>query len=257
MKQTQSVRELEIGRDYVNPRSNIIVIDRHEDCENRGFHGKIYYNNLPCHNPTNWREATESEVIEAFKKHLIHRYGEDWETMKIKEQHPDRLYDINTGIWDVDIYKECDGWSVRNVNGLLYCNGIWVERLEEVEEPKIHIKEAIKENTVIHCETEEEAKRILGIEDEKPLFVTEDGVQMFDRDEYITIGSDYNKIYMTAYNCDAPYSSDVKRFLHESNADEYIWKNKPVFSYNEIWKYAPYDSPLSIFEQLAKERSKE
>lgn len=31
------------------------------------------------------------------------------------------------------------------------------------EKPKIHIKGAIKEGVVIHCETEEEAKRILGM----------------------------------------------------------------------------------------------
>ena len=37
-----------------------------------------------------------------------------------------------------------------------------VKNLEE-EEPKIHIKDAIKVNTVIHCETEEEAERILGM----------------------------------------------------------------------------------------------
>ena len=35
------------------------------------------------------------------------------------------------------------------------------QSVEKLEEPKIHIKEAIKENTVIHCETEEEAERIL------------------------------------------------------------------------------------------------
>lgn len=74
------------------------------------------------------------------------------------------------------------------------------------------------------------------IEEEKPLFITEDGVECFDRDEYIAIGSDFSKINMVAYNCDAPYSSDVKRFKHESNADEYIWKNKPIFSYNDIKK---------------------
>lgn len=35
--------------------------------------------------------------------------------------------------------------------------------VEKLEEPKIHIKEAIKEKTVVHCETEEEAKRILNM----------------------------------------------------------------------------------------------
>ena len=94
------------------------------------------------------------------------------------------------------------------------------------------------------------------IEEKKPLFITEDGVECFDRDEYIAIGNYYNKIYMIACNCDAPYSSDVIRFFHESNADKYIWKNKPLFSYEDFmkWGNAPYQR---VIMQLAKERSKE
>lgn len=91
----------------------------------------------------------------------------------------------------------------------------------------------------------------------KPLFITDDGVECFDRDEYIIIDYDFNKRNVIAYNYAAPYSTGVRRFKHESNADEYIWRNKPLFSYHEIWKYAPYGSPLSIFEQLAKERSEQ
>ena len=75
------------------------------------------------------------------------------------------------------------------------------------------------------------------IEEEKPLFITEDGVEIFEGDEYISIGSDFSKINMVAYNCDAPYSSDVKRFVFESNADEYILMNKRVFSYNDFEKF--------------------
>ena len=37
------------------------------------------------------------------------------------------------------------------------------QSVEKLEEPKIHIKEAIKANTVIQCETEQEANRILGM----------------------------------------------------------------------------------------------
>ena len=37
------------------------------------------------------------------------------------------------------------------------------QSVKKLEEPKIHIKEAIKANTVIHCETEQEANRILGM----------------------------------------------------------------------------------------------
>ncbi len=164
-QQNESVKELEVGKDYVNVHDgNIIVIDRTEDITSRGFDDREYKNYLCCSNHSNWREATKEEVIEAFEKHLVYRYGEDWETMKIEERHPSSTRFINNKSYKVEITKIYDGWNVWNRNGLLYCNGIWVERLEEKEEePKIHIKDAIKKNTVIHCETEEEAERILGM----------------------------------------------------------------------------------------------
>lgn len=159
-----NVENLEVGKDYINVNDlNTIVIDRCGDYSNKGFYGVYYQSSISCfYLPKTWRQATEEEVIEAFEKHLNHRFGEDWKTMKINEKHPDLPSSIviNDGLWNVKISKEYDGWNVWNRNGLLYCNGIWVERLEE---PKIHIKEAIKVNTVIHCETEEEAERILGI----------------------------------------------------------------------------------------------
>ena len=96
------------------------------------------------------------------------------------------------------------------------------------------------------------------IEEQEPLFITEDGVECFDGDEYISIGDCYSKIYMIAYNYDAPYSSDVKRFFHESNADDYIWKNKPIFSYNDIKKLQPGGGGVFYdVAAIAKERSKE
>ncbi len=160
MEQNESVKKLEVGKDYTCVHdNNFIVIDRTEGILNRGFYGNNFEHDLFCSIPNEWREATEEEVIEAFRKHLVHRYGEDWETMKIEERHPDSSSGINNGSWEVEIVRASDGWNVWNKNGLLYCDGIWVERLEE--EPKIHIKEAIKENTVIHCETIGEANRIL------------------------------------------------------------------------------------------------
>ena len=161
-QQNESVKKLEVGKDYINLHDNdFIVIDRTGDIENRCFDDDLYKNYLTCSNPSEWREATKSEVIRAFKRHLVKRYGADWETMKIKEKHPSlsSFTVINDDDYDVVILKLPDGWNVWNKNGLLYCDGVWVERLEE--EPKIHIKEAIKEKTVVHCETEQEANRIL------------------------------------------------------------------------------------------------
>ena len=129
-KENESVKKLEIGKDYVNPHNNIIVIDRVGDHKNRGFKGEEYEIHFSCWNHSNWREATKGEVIEAFEKHLLHRYGKDWRTMKIKERHPVSSSTINHGRWNVEFSKLFDGWNVWNRNGLLYCDGIWAERLE-------------------------------------------------------------------------------------------------------------------------------
>ncbi len=126
------MKELEVGRDYIS-EYGVVVIDRRGAYCNRGFEDGDYEHDLFCRTPENWREATKEEVIEAFKKHLVHRYGKDWKTVKIKEMHPDSSLTINTGSWEVEIVKSSDGWNVWNRNGLLYCNGIWVERLEDIE----------------------------------------------------------------------------------------------------------------------------
>ena len=157
----KSVEKLEVGKDYVNVYdSDIIIIDRVGNANNNGFNGVCFYKTRNCAVEPYWREATKEEVIGAFKKHLVHRYGENWETMKVKEKHPYSILGISDSSWSVEISKSSKGWDVWNENALLYRDGIWVDRLEE---PKIHIKEAIKEDTVIHCETEEEANRILGM----------------------------------------------------------------------------------------------
>ena len=131
-QQNESVKKLEVGKDYISVLySKFIVIDRAGDFDNKGFYEDLYKKDIPCTNYESWREATEAEVIEAFEKHLVHRYGKDWETMKIKERHPSSPLDINDGSWGVEITKLFDGWAVWNENGILYCNGIWVERLEE------------------------------------------------------------------------------------------------------------------------------
>ncbi len=52
--------------------------------------------------------------------------------------------------------------------------------------------------------------------------------------QYIAINYDFSKVDMVAH--DQAYSGDVMRFKYESNADEYIWRNKRVFSYEDMNK---------------------
>ena len=98
------------------------------------------------------------------------------------------------------------------------------------------------------------------IEEEKPLFVTEDGVELF----YL-----YQTVYLIRPKTFIKQKSDLgyfstndldnnKVFFHESNADEYIWKNKRVFSYEDMMKAK--HSILITNEDIeisAKERSEQ
>lgn len=128
--ENKSVKRLEVGKDYINMNNNnVIVIDRVGDFDNKGFCEDLYKENLLCTNYKIWREATPEEVRERFEAHLIKRYGEDWRTMKIKEEHPSSSpYMIMYG---VEISKKYGGWNVWNKNGLIYREGVWMERLEE------------------------------------------------------------------------------------------------------------------------------
>ena len=91
------------------------------------------------------------------------------------------------------------------------------------------------------------------IEEEKPFLVTEDGVFIY-QDEWEMFAVEkrtFRKISIL--------SSNLMRHLYllfseEANADEYIWRNKPLFSYGDIFSYLPTGSDIGVFEQLAKER---
>ena len=92
------------------------------------------------------------------------------------------------------------------------------------------------------------------IEEEEPLFITEDGVEIFSGQTCFYIDIKFNKRALFAL--DSELAEGVKTFKHESNADQYIWKNKPVFSYEDFmkWGNVPYER---VIKKLAMERSKE
>jgi len=94
------------------------------------------------------------------------------------------------------------------------------------------------------------------IEEQEPLFITEDGVEVFTGHSFIIVGDDFIKHKLTAFNL--PYTQDFKKFKHESNADRYIWQNKRVFSYEDMMK-AKHSILITNedIEKSAKERIEE
>lgn len=86
----------------------------------------------------------------------------------------------------------------------------------------------------------------------KPLFITEDGEKHFDKDFAYGINThNLSKTFDNEWRRDD--LPNYKVFKHESNADEYIWRNKKVFSYEDFmkWGNVPYER---VIKQLAMER---
>ncbi len=92
----------------------------------------------------------------------------------------------------------------------------------------------------------------------QPLFVTEDGVEVFDGDvDVFTTNSSFNKYRFKAKRI-KDSGLNHKIFYHESNLYNYIWRNKRVFSYEDFIKWAnDINASFEELSQLAKERSKE
>ena len=97
------------------------------------------------------------------------------------------------------------------------------------------------------------------IEEKEPLFTTDDGVEVSNPEDWIYLVNPlFEKIERYARNSNITISKEiVKVFYFEANADDYIWKNKPIFSYNDIKKLqSGGEGVFYDVKAIAKERSK-
>lgn len=100
------------------------------------------------------------------------------------------------------------------------------------------------------------------IEREEPLFVTDDGENILDEYDHCWVVSKkkFYKRYMRAFiydNGTEEVKNEFKTFLHEKNADRYIFENRRLFSYKDIvnW-YFKEKEDLSTLETEAIKRNK-
>jgi len=78
------------------------------------------------------------------------------------------------------------------------------------------------------------------IEEKKPLFTTEDGVEYLENGaEYFIVGVDYS-IFWQEVREFYVFEDDVKRFSTEEAAEEYVRMNKPMYSRKDMEEFT-YD----------------
>ena len=105
------------------------------------------------------------------------------------------------------------------------------------EEQKDYYHVPNKSTTIFKEEVENNPDFWELIEEEKtkPLFITEDGVAITDDTTIlILVNIDFEKVNISAKNWLLITNRTNKIFFHKVNAEEYIWRNKPVFSYEDF-----------------------
>ena len=89
------------------------------------------------------------------------------------------------------------------------------------------------------------------IEEEKPLFITEDGVEIYINNvELFAVNSTFITASDNNFDFEVCKKEGWKLFFHKSNADEYILWNKPLLSLQEI--DATIKGHLPEFDELKK-----
>lgn len=89
------------------------------------------------------------------------------------------------------------------------------------------------------------------IEKKKPLFITEDGVEIFTNDvKLFAVSSTFITASDNDFDFEACKREGWKLFFHKFNADEYILWNKPLLSLQEI--DTTVEGCLPEFDELIK-----
>lgn len=96
------------------------------------------------------------------------------------------------------------------------------------------------------------------IEEKKPLFITEDGVEIYTNNvKLFAVSSTFITASDNDFDFEVCKREGWKLFFHKFNADEYILWNKPLLSLNDIDETIEvYSHKFDKLKKLAEERIK-
>ena len=88
------------------------------------------------------------------------------------------------------------------------------------------------------------------------VFITEDGVRVDNKYAVVVVDEYFKKSHWEVVAMVKENFENTKVFAHESNADEYIWRNQRVFSYEDIIDFNTVEEGMWYdIKEIAKDRS--
>jgi hypothetical protein len=208
-------------------------------------------------------ESESETVIKPFNFPEFWQKGEevDYEILTVT---PSDKNLNNTNKEAVITFKMCNKdlqmWNVHSVkrlsDGEVFTVGDEITLYDEVSRKTLYkITEFAKMADTIQVIGEGEGRaifyRLKSIEKlskKTPLFTTEDGVDIFEGDDYFVVNHEYEIKKFTV--CGGPFTFKNLGFSSKEKAEEYILMNKPCLSLNETKKLFKTSSILKFEQKL-------
>lgn len=196
-------------------------------------------------NCSNYYYRVISGVVNTFTPKNIENHPEFWEEIIEKD------YEILSLIEGKFIYP-CDKYSKDYIHQLVNTIGANIHSVKRLSDGEIFtIGDKINNGSVItgikhfkdrlNIWLDLSGKSCYGgyftiddiIKDKQPLFTTEDGVDIFEGDNYFKVLQE-SFILLDMKNANDNHRKDATTFSTKEKAEEYILINKPCLSYNEV-----------------------
>lgn len=207
--------------------------------------------------PEFWQEVIEKDYeilqfrsLESFKQGLIievynnldkYLNSQSWEIYSVKRLSDGEIFTIGDKVYHTNNVLFKEGIIIKFH---ILSNGIWF-KTDKFDVPIIFIENKSK----------------------KPLFKTEDGVDVFEGDDIYSIDDVLNikkhRLFNARYddktllNNRLFFNSDYKHFSTKEKAEEYILMNKPCLSVNDFDKLTlggPFNETIDRLKKLVKLR---
>lgn len=200
-------------------------------------------------NPEYWEEIKEKEY-----EILAYRSIKGRNIIYSKPEWDKNFFELNKNEWEIYSVKRPDGevFTIGDIIGNKYTQDTIKQFI--IVGNYIHTSIYIRPETGINISDVEKIQQ--------KLFTTEDGVDIYEGDEYYHVFSDFS-FTKIEIKVTIPIGICTNTFLTKEKAEEYILMNKPCLSYNNLITLDRHNSRLSnmglmkISRRLLKDLIKE
>lgn len=204
---------------------------------------KLWYPTLP----KDW--GTEHDYVH-------HPYGDVMQNITNKTRIPMRADELHLDFWELIEEKPKPLFITEDGVDKFYSNQPLWEVNKDFEKLVTTVAWVASKGSK-YFSHEGNADKYIEENKPKPLFITEDGVDYYKFDFAVGFNI-HNQSTINHNDWREQDLNNFKIFANKSNADEYIWKNKRVFSFEDMMK-AKHSIILTDedIEKAAKKRSEQ